>query len=147
MTSPPTGSLHVRLLAEHYELEKLFEPLASAFRSDDWELASETYAELQARVTAHLRVEEDLLFPELVKVHPAEAEQLQHEHDAIRARVLELSIGVDLHQTTLGGIADLATMLRRHAEREDRMLYRWADRHFGEPITTFPHGHAPEPVR
>jgi len=146
MTSPPTGSLHRRLLADHEDLEKLFEPLASAFRSDDWELASETYGELQARIAAHLRVEEDLLFPELVKVLPAEEEQLRHEHDAIRTRVLELGIGVDLHQTTLGGLADLATMLRRHAAREDRLLYRWAHRHFGEPVIHLPHGHTPEPV-
>jgi len=53
---------------------------------------------------------------------------LIEEHRALRKRLDELGIGVDVHQTNIGAIRELAAKLRRHAEREDALLYRWADR-------------------
>lgn len=117
-----------------------------AFRSDDWKLASKTYAELERELSAHFQIEEEALFPEYCQTEPREAADLLDEHRAIRARVFELGVGIDLHQTRLPAIEELVTKLRRHAEREDALLYRWADRDFSDPArveNVFAHGHSP----
>jgi hemerythrin len=146
MTAPRPGRIRERLIEDHEALDRLLARLTMAFRSNDWKLASDTYADLERELSAHFRTEEELLFPEFCQTEPREAADLLDEHRAIRARVFELGVGIDLHQTRLAAIEELVTKLRRHAEREDALLYRWADRDFSDPArveNVFAHGHSP----
>jgi len=128
-----TPSLHARLVIDHQELEVLLDELTRAFATGDRDVAAAAYRGFERRLTEHFGFEEDQLFAEFATVNPFEVSELRAEHRAIRARVEELAIGVDLHQTRLPAIQDLARMLREHAEREDRVLYRWADRIAADP--------------
>jgi hypothetical protein len=42
----------------------------------------------------------------------------------------QLGIAVDLHLTRAGLIARFVELLRRHAAREDELLYAWSESHF-----------------
>ena len=128
-----TPSLHVHLANDHQELEVLLEQLTSAFATGDRDVAAAAYRSFERRLTEHFDFEEEQLFAEFATVNPVEVSDLRAEHRAIRARVEELAIGVDLHQTRLAAIQELARMLREHAEREDRVLYPWADRIATDP--------------
>lgn len=150
--SPPPGSVHARLLEEHEALDAALERLLAAYRTNDRDAASEAFGEFQCHLADHLDLEERLLLPELALVRPREAEQLRTEHRAIRQRVDELGIGVDLHVTRIGAIEGLAQMLRDHAAREDHLLYRWADQVFSDPAarprldTFLARGRSPAPA-
>lgn len=146
MTAPRPGRIREHLIEDHRELERLLARLTMAFRSDDWKLASETYAELERELEAHFRTEEEVLFPELCQTEPREVTELLDEHRAIRARVFELGVGIDIHQTRLAAIEELVAKLRQHKDREDALLYRWADRDFSDPArveNAFARGHSP----
>lgn len=148
MSTLPAGSVHAQLLKDHDDLDLLLARLTNAFRTDDWELASATYASFEARLTPHLRAEEELLFPDFEKFEPQETAELRETHRLIRNRVFELGVGVDLHQTRLTAIEELGALLRAHAERENQLLYRWADSGYADSSrfeTFFTHGRSPAP--
>jgi len=144
-------SISSHLRADHEQLDLWLRNLVTAFKTGDRDAATEAYEKFERHLAEHLRLEEEVLFPELVLTDPKEVEALRGEHAAIRARVFELGIGVDLHQTRLPAIEELAITLRRHAAREDAMLYEWADRVFSNPEhwhardTFFTHGRSPAP--
>ena len=58
---------------------------------------------------------------------PEEAVALLREHGQIRELLLELGVAVDLHAIRFEQSRRFIDMLRAHADREDRLLYRWAD--------------------
>lgn len=146
MTEP---SIRQRLLADHEQLEELLGELIAAFETGDREIARDTYRRFEPRLSEHFGVEEQLLFPELAARDPSEVEELRAEHQAIRKRLDELGIGVDLHLTRLPAIRELVADLHRHAAREDGLLYRWADQAFSDPArwqaveSRFTHGRSP----
>lgn len=129
----PPGTLHTRLIAEHGKLDDLLDRLIAAYRTGDRGVAASSFAELEHHLEAHLAMEEQLLFPEFARFDLREADELRAEHRAIRSRMALLGVGVDLHLTRLPAIEDLALVLRRHASREDALLYRWADRELADP--------------
>jgi hemerythrin-like domain-containing protein len=115
------------MMADHAEISVLFEEVLDAFRCGDRDVAAEMFTRFEARLAAHLAAEDELLLPALERVDPEEAAALAADHRAIRARLTELGIGVDLHLTRASAVAELVEMLRAHARREDALLYRWAD--------------------
>lgn len=140
---------HQRLLADHEQLEILLGELIAAFETGDRDLARETYRRFEGQLVEHIAMEEQLLFPELAASQPREVDELRAEHRAIGARLDELGIGVDLHNTRLSTIRALVADLHAHAAREDRMLYAWSDRVFSDPTrharleNFFTHGRSP----
>ena len=131
--SAASGSIHDRLLVEHARLDASLERLLAAYRTGDREAAAEAFGDFEDRLTDHFDLEERAVFPTFAEHEPREAAELLAEHAAIRARLEELGVGVDLHATRLGAIEGLAQLLREHAAREDRLLYPWADRTFSDP--------------
>ena len=133
MTSLSIPSIHGRLVMAHDELDLFIEQLIAAYGTNDRDAAATAYEELEARLRAHFAMEEEVLFPEFVEVEPRETDELRVEHTMLRARIDELAIGAELHQTRLPAIRELAQLLRRHAMRENELVYRWADRVFSDP--------------
>jgi hemerythrin-like domain-containing protein len=149
-----TPSPRSRFLADHEQLEVLLSALIAAFETGDRDIARETYRRFERELSEHLELEEQQLFPELEQSDPREVEDLRAEHRAIRARLDDLGIGVELHYTRLPQIRDLVEILHAHAAREDKVLYAWADRVFSDPTHAsnlenfFTHGRSPAaPVR
>ena len=133
MTSLTTDGVKARLIADHDELDAFLDQLIAAYQTGDRGAAASAYQELEARLKTHFSMEEGILFPEFARVEPREADELRAEHAAIRARLDELGVGVDLHQTRLPAMRELAQRLREHAARENEAVYRWADRVFSDP--------------
>lgn len=143
-------STRTRFLADHEQLELLLRELIAAFETGDRDVAREVYRKFDVALAEHLAIEEEQLFPELSTTEPGEVTQLRTEHAAIRRRLDELGIGVDLHLTRLPAIRALVDDLHAHALREDRLLYPWADRVLSEHAraqlgSQFVHGRSPAP--
>jgi hemerythrin-like domain-containing protein len=99
-------------------------------------------AELRAEWSAferdllqHLELEETEVLPAFAKHDRAEADALLAEHGEIRKQLLDLGIHLDLHCLRGEAVAAFVDRLKRHAAREDAVLYRWADDNV--PATTW----------
>lgn len=131
---------------EHAEIATLLARLVAAAGSNDGEIAEEICNELRVRLSVHLDAEEQLLFPDFAQSAPEEMKRLREDHRRLRALVDELAVG--FHSAPLGAVSDLAQLLREHVDRENALFYRWVDRTFSVPTTTFTRGRSPAaPVR
>jgi len=124
--------LHARLHLEHAGIDEALERLIEAFATGDHEVARAAFRDFDVRLSAHLALEDEVLLPAFATVDIDEAAAIAADHRAIRAKVDELAIGSDLHLVKLPAIRRLAEDLRAHAEREDELLYPWAERHFDD---------------
>jgi hemerythrin-like domain-containing protein len=122
------AGLRGQLIRDHERLVKLFEELRAAFDADAREDAARLWADLDRGLSTHMDFEERHLLPAFRAVDSSEVESLLREHDLIRRRLTELGIGVDLHAVRAEIVADFIALLRAHAQREDDLLYRWAER-------------------
>jgi hypothetical protein len=75
---------------------------------------------------SHMGVEEQLLLPLLESSHHAAAQRNRAEHARLRGLVDELSAAVELHSLAESAVRQLIQALDDHAEREERLLYRFA---------------------
>lgn len=83
--------------------------------------------ELEHKLLNHMEAEERFVLPAFAHVDHGEATALLREHGLIRENLLELGIAVDLHCIRFERSQQFIDLLFRHAEREERLLYRWAD--------------------
>jgi len=119
--------LQQRFLADHRRLEKLFTQLMEAFNADAREETQQLWSELERGLETHFTAEERFLFPSFALVDPVETGHLSAEHAALRARVADLGVGVDLKLVRADVAKDFIDGIRAHAAREDALLYRWAN--------------------
>jgi hemerythrin-like domain-containing protein len=117
-----------RLIEDHARLSDLLLRLVAAFEANDRTEMAALWNQLETGLNAHLDAEEKYLFPELARTQPDEARALLAEHAEIRTRLLELGIRVDLHTIRLDVTKELVDLLRKHAAKEDDILYPWADK-------------------
>lgn len=113
-------------MADHAEIDTLFDDTIAAFRSGDRDEAAAMFGVFERRLEAHLKTEDELLLASLRREHPADADALAADHAGIRAKLAELGVDVDLHLCRADWIAAFVDMLKAHAGREDALLYRWA---------------------
>jgi hypothetical protein len=74
-----------------------------------------------------MEAEERFVLPLFAHIDLAEARELLRQHGRIREQLLELGIAVDLHYIRFERSQDFVQLLLAHADREERLLYRWAD--------------------
>jgi hemerythrin superfamily protein len=115
------------LLEDHARLDQAFTDLGFAAESADPDELTRAFGELETELTGHLELEERELFPLAEPFHAERVAALRAEHDRIRKLVAELGVRADLHTLTKKAVDDLVETLRRHAEEEDRTLYRWVE--------------------
>ncbi len=130
MASPVAGSpalLHDVLLADHRRLEALLERLLAAFVANDNMQMSSLWTELERGLLAHMETEEAQLLGRLEGPSPAVAEALLADHQRIRQQLAELGVAIDLHAIRLETARSFFDDLRAHSDREEQVLYRWAD--------------------
>jgi hypothetical protein len=113
----------------HQLLERLLSDLCEQAKTDDRLALRRCWTRLEREVTKHLRSEESALIPAFAAAHPEEAAVLLGEHGEIRRRLDDLGIAVDLHMLDVSIAEELARLLRRHAEHEERVLYLWVAEH------------------
>lgn len=122
-------SLRGLLLREHTDLDALFDSLLAAFRADATEDTAKLWSAFDSQLRAHLALEEETILPAFGRAHPSAAAEIQDEHAQIRAALLELGVDVDLHVARADMVARFVALLRRHAAREDELMYRWSEEH------------------
>jgi hemerythrin-like domain-containing protein len=120
-------SLRSLLLREHAELDALFEHLLDALRADATEDTAKLWSAFDRELNAHLALEEESILPAFGRAHPIDAAEIRDEHAQIRAALLELGVGVDLHCARADMVSRFIALLRRHAAREDELMYRWSE--------------------
>jgi hypothetical protein len=131
--APPSPSIREHLLADHRALEQALERMVAAFEMNDRERIQRAYSAFEPRLLAHMDAEERYILPALLRVDEAEARAILDEHAHIRGRLMELGMGIDLRLVRLDMARDFQDELKAHAEREDALLYRWADQHLEAP--------------
>jgi len=119
--------LRERLIWDHHRLEQLFLELQASFdEDDDPRERRRLWTELDRGLTVHMDAEEKYVLSAFARTDPVEATALLAEHAAIRRQLTELGVGVDLHCVRAETCAEFLDAIRRHAAREDALLYRWA---------------------
>src|SRR5438105_2047749 len=99
-TQPPRSkirTLRVLLAQEHAELEALFGRLLAAVNADVTLEIATLWSEFDSRLRAHLELEDKHILGAFGLVHPIDAAHVRDEHAQIRATLLELGVGIDLH--------------------------------------------------
>jgi hemerythrin-like domain-containing protein len=117
------------LAQHHLGLERMFETIVAGATHEDPLLRRRAWDAFAAELLNHLELEEKDLFPRFERIHVEAAETLRAEHEAIREKLLELGVALDLHQLQPASIDDFVARLRAHALREDLLLYPWIERH------------------
>ena len=115
------ADLHDHLAADHRRIEALLEGLSAGSPGADAATRSDHEAESESALIAHFEAEEKHLFPLLSREFPEEVTALREEHELIRRLLGALATSAE---GWAGAVAErLAATLRRHARREDAMLY------------------------
>ena len=119
-------SINVFMTASHRHLSDLYDRVLEALEVNAPDLR-DLWTDLDHGLLAHLEAEERYVLPAFAHIDREEARALLREHGLIRERLLELGVAVDLHLGRYEAGRELVDMLRAHADREDKLLYRWAD--------------------
>ncbi len=116
--------IHARLVEDHQRLDALFEALKRSASGDDLQSKQAALANFESALIAHFEGEEKHLFPQLGAEFPEEVLALREEHEAIRRRIGELVDGEAVDPIDAEQASELVASLRKHARREDAMLYK-----------------------
>jgi hemerythrin-like domain-containing protein len=136
----PEEKLRRFMADSHRQLNELFDRLLAAMEANAPD-TRELWNELDRGLHAHMEAEERYLLPRFARSHADEAAALLREHGQIREQLLELGVAVDLHCIRLDQSQRFIATLRDHAEREDRLLYDWADQQLERSVIEATHQH------
>lgn len=119
------SSFYNYMLRLHRHHDDLFGRLQDAIASRTPD-AHQIWHELEDSLRSHMDAEERYVLPAFARTDRDEALALVREHSRIREQLLEVGIAIDLHEAGLPN--KFVDLVREHAAREDKLLYRWADR-------------------
>lgn len=112
------------LCGSHADLDRQLDRLIAAIEANDPELRRR-WNRVEAELLAHMDAEERFVLPSFAHVDLAESTGLLREHGRLRERMLELGVAIDLHYVRIPMCMELVELLRAHAYREQKILYRW----------------------
>lgn len=112
----------------HDELRELLAKVLAAMKVSVRDEVTRLHAELDRRLRAQMEAEERFVFPVFARVDVDEACALLREHGQLREQLLLLGVVVDLRCVRYDGARELTELLAHHAEREEKLLYRWAEK-------------------
>ncbi len=115
------------LRRDHERLEKIYDDVLAAYRSDDWEQVRAQWDLFEPALRVHMDTEEQDVFPELRAIDPEAADALLADHTELRRLLGTLGVAVDLHAVPAADAQDLIVHLRAHGAREEVLLYPWMD--------------------
>lgn len=131
MTAPATArarsTIYVYMTRSHVDLRDLLGRVLAAMAADARDDVAALWTGLDHGLLAHMEAEERFVLPLFALVDHEEARSLLREHGRLREQLLQLGVAVDLHCARYESSEDFAALLERHAAREERLLYRWAD--------------------
>jgi hypothetical protein len=128
------STLYMHMLQRHEYLRALCVRLLAAMEANASDDVRAFWNELDHGLLSHMEAEERYVLPAFMHIDADEARAIVREHGLIREMLLELGVAVDLHQIRYRRGIELVDLLLQHAEREEKLLYRWADEHLGPDI-------------
>lgn len=120
-------SLREHLLAEHQKLEAYFERFLNTVETADRPALMTEWTAFEKSVVDHFDDEEKYMFTLLEKSEPDEVRALRAEHDSIKAKIGDMGMKADLRGLRKEDVEALLADLKAHKEREEALLYPWAD--------------------
>jgi hemerythrin-like domain-containing protein len=129
LSSPPRkdSTLYAYMVHSHEQLRDQVTRLLAAMQANARADATTLWNELEHELLDHMEAEERFVLPAFARVDHGEATVLLRDHGLIRENLLDLGIAVDLHYIRYERSQQFIELLIRHAEREERLLYRWVD--------------------
>lgn len=121
------STLYAYMMRSHEQLRDQVTRLLAAMQANARTDVTTLWNELEHKLLDHMEAEERFVLPAFAHVDYGEATELLRDHGRIRENLLELGIAVDLHCIRFERSQEFIELLLRHAEREERLLYRWAD--------------------
>lgn len=118
------------LLPDHHRrIEEACARLLDRSYADDSLALVAEFRRFERAILEHMQAEEDELLPGFAAAHPDDAEALAAAHRAIRARLDQVGLEVELHLVRAAWVEEMIARLRTHAAIEDTLLYPWARVH------------------
>lgn len=118
-----TGQL---LLDQHKRMEALIERLRHDIHCGDWGLCQATWNQFERYLVDHLETEERYLLPIFEREHAEDSAALREDHANIRGLLADIGIRLELHTVREQHFRRFIELLKKHAAREEALLYRWA---------------------
>jgi hemerythrin HHE cation binding domain-containing protein len=122
------SELRRRLIEDHQRIQQLALSVAACVDADDPHGALDEWPAFEKALLDHMNTEELHVLPRFAEVDPGEAARLRDEHTTLRSELGELCICLELHTARKPMFDALIARIWRHAEREDELMYTWAER-------------------
>jgi hemerythrin superfamily protein len=122
------SSLESMLAGDHHRLEREFQVIVTRAQGGDFQQLEAEWLAFERALLQHLEAEERTLIPALAEDRPAAAQALLQDHTAIRIKLLQLGVDLDLHSLRAERVESFVESLRAHAHREENTFYPWVDR-------------------
>ncbi len=116
-----------RLLSDHRALDVLFDMLLRDIKGGDPATCQATWSRFEQALLNHIDAEEVFLLPSFDRMDPSEVAGIRQEHATLRHLLADMGVRLELHVVREEHVRRLIDMLRRHAHREEAILYRWAN--------------------
>jgi hemerythrin superfamily protein len=130
MQAPTTAagvSLGQQLVSDHRALDKLFDALLVEMEGGDPACYQASWACFEQALLNHIDAEEVFLLPSFDRVEPSEAIAIRQEHATLRHLLADMGVRLELHAVKEEHVKRLIDAIRKHARREEAVLYKWAD--------------------
>lgn len=115
---------------DHQRLQAHLDDLVGRISDGDFGNAEVALTAFARRLRAHLRIEEEVLFPPVEHIVKSPAllatAALRREHDLFRGLLAEVEASSS--SAALGNLRELQAALRLHVEKEEKLLYPTVDR-------------------
>ena len=116
-----------RFTESHARLSSQLALLADASRDGDRSALAVHSRVIASELLRHLEAEEEHLLPKFRSVNASEAARLDADHDSIRALLAKVQRQAEQGALRPESVESLASALRSHDAREEKMLYPWAE--------------------
>ncbi|HEY4117812.1 MAG TPA: hemerythrin domain-containing protein [Byssovorax sp.] len=127
-------SLRAALMEDHRETHAAAMRVAQCFDADDSHGALAEWPAFERGLLEHMNAEEMHVLPRFAEIDPDEARALRDEHAVIRRELGDLGVALELHVARKSTLDALVARVWRHAEREDELMYAWAERSLPERV-------------
>ncbi|MES9852311.1 MAG: hemerythrin domain-containing protein [Candidatus Thiodiazotropha sp. L084R] len=117
---------------DHLRCDEIFIALEQSIHKHQWQEAIRLCATFTASMEYHFKVEEEILFPALLKKAPQvgmPVDVMLVEHEQMRHLISQLATSLDdMSKESATGFAEtLLVTMQQHNTKEERVLYAMAD--------------------
>ncbi len=117
---------------DHKTCDQLYAKAEEAVVQEDWTRADGLWSEFHGHTLHHFAMEEQVLFPELERMHGSPmgpTQVMRMEHDQVRriASQLEAALKERDREAFLGYGETMLVLLQQHNMKEEQILYPMAD--------------------